>query len=322
MTNAVRIAIAVALVAASTSALAQSWPNRPLRIVVPFGPASSPDVLVRSFNEGLAKRLGQPVIIENRPGGGGNTATDYVSKQAPDGYTLLVSTNGPLVYNTVMYKSLPYDPFKDLAPITLAGSQPNVCAVSPSVGASNVREWVEAMRKNPGKFNFSSTGIGSMSHLSVEIIKMRTNTFAVHIPYASSPLAITAILQGDVHMACVPAVAVMPQARAGKLRAIAITSGQRNPQFPEIPTLRESGFPEIEAIAWMAILAPAKTPPEIVARLNKDIVETLKQPDTVERLQRAFIDVIGSSPDELGRWMQDELKRWTPVIKRSGATVE
>jgi tripartite-type tricarboxylate transporter receptor subunit TctC len=299
-----------------------AWPTRPVRIVVPYAPSSSPDVLVRSMSEALAKRLGQPVVVENRPGAGGNTGTDYVSKAAPDGYTLIVSTNGPLVYNTVMYKSLPYDPFRDLAPITLAGAQPNVCAVSPSMGANNVREWVEALRRNPGKFNFSSTGVGSMSHLSVEIIKLRTNTFAVHIPYASSPLAITAILQGDVHMACVPAVAVMPQARAGKLKAIAVTSAERNPQFPDIPTLRESGFPEIEAIAWMALLAPAKTPPEIVQRLNRDMVETLKQPDVVERLQRAFIDPIGSTPEALGRWMQDELKRWTPVIKRSGATVE
>lgn len=313
---------AVTCLLAASAAAAQSYPSRPLRIVVPYAPASSPDVLVRAINDSLARRLGQPVVIENRPGAGGNTGTDYVSKAAPDGYTLVVSTNGPLVYNTVMYRKLPYDPFTDLAPVTLAAGQPNVCAVSPQIGASNVREWVEAMRRNPGKFNFSSTGVGSMSHLSVEIIKMRTNTFAVHIPYASSPLAVTAILQGDVQMACVPAVAVMPQVRAGKLRAVAITSADRNPQFPEVPTLKEAGFPEIEAIAWMAILAPGRTPPEIVARLNQEIVETLKQPDTLERLNRAFIDPIGSSPEQLARWMQDELKRWTPVIKRSGATVD
>lgn len=300
----------------------QPWPARPLRIVVPFGPASSPDVLARAFSDRLSQRLGQPVVVENRPGASGNLGTDIVAKAAPDGYTLLISTNGPLVYNTVLMKSIPYDPFKDFAPVTLAAAQPNVCAVSPSVGAKTVRELIDAMKKNPGKFNYSSTGVGSMSHLSVEIIKMRTNTFAVHIPFASSPLAITAILQGDVQLACVPPVAVMPQVRAGKLIAVAVTSGNRNPLFPEIPTLKESGFPEIEALAWMAVVMPAKTPPEIVSRLSREITDILKMPETVDRLQKAFIDVIASTPEGLAKHMADELKRWTPVIKRSGATID
>lgn len=314
--------VAGMLVASTSIAQAQSWPQRPVRIVVPYAPASSPDVLVRAFNDRLSQRLGQPVLIENRPGAGGNTGTDHVAKAAPDGYTLVVSTNGPLVYNTMMYRSLPYDPFKDLAPISLAAAQPNVCAIGPGIAANSVKEWVEALKRNPGRYNFSSTGIGSMSHLSIELIKARTNSFAVHIPYASSPLAVTAILQGDVHMACLPPVAVMPQVKAGKMKALAVTSAERNKLFPEVPTMTEAGFPEIQALAWMAILAPAKTPGEVINRLHQEIADALRQPDTVARLQKAYIDVIASTPAQLSAFMNEELERWSPVIRRSGAKVE
>jgi tripartite-type tricarboxylate transporter receptor subunit TctC len=315
---------AVALCAALTApaAVAQAnWPTKPIRLVVPFPPASSPDVLVRAFNERLGQRLGQPVVIENRPGAGGVSGTNSVAKAEPDGYTLLVSVNGPLVYNTQMSKSLPYDPFKDFAPVTLAASQASICAASTQVGAKNMREFTELMRRSPGKFNYGSTGVGSLSHLAPEIMKMRTDTFAVHIPYASSPLAVTAILQGDVQYGCLPPVAIMPQVLAGKMVPLAVTTGTRSPLFPDIPTLKETGFPDVEATAWMAIVAPARTPPEIVRRLNAEIVDALKQPETVERLRRAYIDVVASTPEGLARHMQDELTRWTPVIKRSGATL-
>ena len=223
-----RTLLAAALCLGVAPVLAQAnWPSKPIRIVVPYGPGSSPDVLVRLFSDKLGKTLGQPVIVENKPGAGGNTGTDYVAKAAPDGYTFLVSTNGPLVYSTVFNPKLPYDPFKDLAPVTLAGVQPNVCAVSNDMKVDDVKGWVAAMKKDPGKYNYSSTGVGSMSHLSVEIVKLKSDSYAVHLPYASSPLAILAIMQGDVQFACVPPVAVMPQAKAGKLKAIAVTSAKR-----------------------------------------------------------------------------------------------
>ncbi len=318
----IRITAALVGLTLALGAQAQTWPVRPIRLVVPFPPGSSPDVLVRSFNERLGQRLGQPVIIENRPGGGGITGTNAVAKADGDGYTLLVSTNGPLVYNTQMSKNLPYDPFKDFVPVTLAAAQSSICAAGVQVGAKNMGEFIEQMKRNPGKFNFSSTGVGSLSHLAVEIMKIRTGTFAVHIPYASSPLAVTAILQGDVQFGCLPPVAIMPQVLAGKMVPLAVTTGQRNPLFPDIPTLREAGFPEVEALAWMAIVAPAKTPPEIVARLNREITDALRQPETVERLRRAYIDVIASTPEGLAQHMQSELSRWTPVIKRSGASID
>ncbi len=323
MTSRRCLLLAALLCAIAGPVAAQTkWPTRTIRIVVPYAPGSSPDVLARLLTDKLAQRLGQPVIVDNKPGAGGNTGTDFVAKAAPDGYTFLVSTNGPLVYSTVFNPKLPYDPFKDLAPVTLAGGQPNVCAVSNDMKVSDVKGWVQAMRDNPGKYNYSSTGVGSMSHLSVEILKLKTNSFAVHLPYASSPAAIFAILQGDVQFACVPPVAVMPQAKAGKLKAIAVTTATRSALAPELPTLKESGFPDIQALAWMAIMAPAKTPPDIINRMNKEIVAILKEPDTQQKLTTAYMEAIGSTPEELTKWMNEERDRWAPVIKHVGLKAE
>jgi tripartite-type tricarboxylate transporter receptor subunit TctC len=317
------LAIAALLAVAAAPAAAQSaWPNKPVRIVVPYAPGSSPDVLIRIMGEKLGPRLGQPLVIENRAGAGGNTGTDHVAKATPDGYTFLVSTNGPLVYSTVFNPKLPYDPFKDLAPVTLAGGQPNVCAVSNDMNVADVKAWVAAMRQNPGKYNYSSTGIGSMSHLSIEILKLRTDSFAVHLPYASSPQAITAILQGDVHFACVPPVAVMPQAKAGKLKAVAVTSAKRSALVPGVPTLAESGFPEIQALAWMALMAPARTPADVIERMNREMVAVLNDPEVRNKLATAYIEPIGSTPAELAKWMTEERTRWAPVIKHAALKAE
>ncbi len=310
---------AAALVATAPAAAQAPWPTvKPIRIVVPYGPGSSPDVLVRLFSDKVGKSLGQTVIVENKPGAGGNTGTDHVAKSAPDGYTFLVSTNGPLVYSTVFNTKLPYDPFKDLAPVTLAGVQPNVCAVSNDLHVNDVKGWVEAMKKEPGKYNFSSTGVGSMSHLSVEIVKLKSGSHAVHLPYASSPLAVLAIMQGDVQFACVPPVAVMPQHKAGKVKAVAVTSAKRSKLVPDIPTMAESGFPDIQALAWMAIMAPAGTPPDIIDRMNKEIVAVLNEPETQQKLATAYMESVGSTPQELAKWMAEERERWAPVIKHVG----
>ena len=311
--------LAAALCAAALPVAAQSgWPTRPVRFVVPYAPGSSPDVLVRLFSDKLSKALGQPVVVENKAGAGGNTGTDFVAKAAPDGYTWLVSTNGPLVYSTVFNPKLPYDPFKDLAPVMLAAVQPNVCAVSNDLKVDSVKGWVEAMKKDPGKYNYSSTGVGSMSHLSVEIVKLKSNSYAVHLPYASSPLAVMAILQGDVQFACVPPVAVMPQAKAGKVKAIAVTSAKRSKLAPELPTMAESGFPDIQALAWMGIMAPAKTPPDIISRMNKEIATILNEPETQQKLATAYMESVASTPEEMGKWMVEERNRWAPVIKHVG----
>ncbi|WP_395058444.1 Bug family tripartite tricarboxylate transporter substrate binding protein [Polaromonas sp.] len=318
-----RCAVATTLALAAVGAMAQpAWPNKPVRIIVPYGAGSSPDVIARIVAEKLAPRLGQPVIIENRAGGGGNNGTGMVAKAAGDGYTYVISTNGPLVYNTVLYKKLPYDPFTELRPVVLAGGQANICAVRSDSGITTLQELVAAMKKEPGKFNFSSTGVGSLSQLGVELLKVKTNTFAVHIPYASSPLAILAILQGDVQFACVPAVAVIPQVKAGKMRTLAVSTAKRSQLTPDIPTMKEAGLPEIENLAWMAIMAPATTPNEIVQRMNTEINAVLAMPDVKEKLHAQYMEPIGGSEQDLQRFMQQELRVMTPIIKRTGISID
>ena len=311
-----------ALAVTAAGAWAQSWPQRPVKIVIPYGAGSSPDVFARVLAERLTPRLGQPVLVENRAGAGGNLGTGFVARATPDGYTFLVSTNGPLVNNVVLYPKLGYDPFKELAPVVLGGWQANVCAVRADSGIRSMKDLVDGMRREPGKYNFSSIGVGSLSHLGVELFKAKTGTFAVHIPYPSSPAAITSILQGDVHFSCVPAVAVMPQVKAGKLTALAVTTGKRSALIPDVPTLRESGFPEVENIAWMAMMAPAGTPAEAIERMNREVNAVLQQPEVRERLAGFYMEPGGGTPAELGRFLADELKTWTPIVKRSGAKID
>lgn len=318
-----RAALAVLLSCAALSSFAADpWPTKPIKLMVPYGAGSSPDVAARIITEKLAARLGQPFIVENRPGAGGNNGTSAVAHAPGDGSTFLISTNGPLVYNTVLYEKLPYDPFKDLKPVVLAGGQANICAVRADSGIHSMRELVAAMKKNPGKFNYSSIGVGSLSQLGVELLKAKTDSYAVHIPYASSPLAIMALLQGDVQFACVPAVAVIPQVKAGKLRALAVSTAQRSQLTPDIPTMREAGLPEVENVAWMAIMAPAGTPDAIVHKMNAEIDAVLKMPDVVQKMNSQYMEPIGGSPEDLRRFMDKELKTMGPVIKRLNMKID
>jgi tripartite-type tricarboxylate transporter receptor subunit TctC len=313
----------VSLALAGSATLAQSdWPNKPIRIVVPYGAGSSPDVIARLMGDKLSAKLGQPVIVENRAGAGGNTGTGVVAKAAGDGYSYVISTNGPLVYNTVLYSNLSYDPFKELRPVILAGGQANVCAVRADSGITSLKELVAAMKKDPGKFNFSSTGVGSLSQLGVELLKVKTDTFAVHIPYASSPLSVLAVLQGEVQFACVPGVAVMPHVKSGKLRALAVSTAKRSSMMPDIPTMKEAGLPEIENLAWMALMAPSSTPDAIVQRMNQEINTILAMPDVKEKLNSYYMEPIGGSTQDLANFMQTELRVMTPVIKRTGVKVD
>ncbi len=314
--------LALSLLTLTATAQPAAWPSKPVKLIVPYGAGSSPDVLARIIGDKLAPRLGQPVVVENLPGAGGNNGTGAVAKGAADGYTFVVSTNGPLVYNTVLYKKLPYDPFNELRPVVLAGGQANVCAVRADAGINTLKDLVAAMKKHPGTFNFSSTGVGSLSHLGVELLKVKTDTYAVHIPYASSPLAVLAILQGDVQFACVPAVAVLPHVKSGKLRTLAVSTAQRSPLTPDIPTMKEAGLPEIESIAWMAVMAPAGTPTEVVQRLNREINAVLAMPEVREKMHAQYMEPIGSTPEALQSFMQQELRVMTPIIKRTGITID
>lgn len=307
---------------AAARAQAAEWPTRSVRIIVPFGPGSTPDVLARLVADRLGPALKQTVIVENRPGAGGNVGTDAVAKAAPDGYTIGASITGPLVNNTVLYRKLPYDPFRDLVPITLAATQPNVLAVSSELGVSTVRELMELLRRNPGKYNYASVGAGTVAHLSMELIKAKTGTFIVHVPYNASPAAVLSILQGDTHMASLAPLAVLPQVRAGKLKALAVTTRERSVFVPEVPTFKEAGIADIEATAWIGIVAPARTPQPIVDRLNREIVAILKDPGVAEKLRAVYMDPVGDSPQAFAAFMQDELRRWSPVIRRAGVTID
>jgi tripartite-type tricarboxylate transporter receptor subunit TctC len=298
------------------------WPSRPIRIVIPYGAGSSPDVFARIVAERLAVRLGQPVIVENRAGAGGNLGTGVVAKAPGDGYTFLISTNGPLVYNTVLYSKLGYDPFTELRPVVLGGGQANVCAVRADSNIHTLKELVADMKVKPGAYNFSSTGVGSLSQLGVELLKVKTGTYAVHIAYASSPLAVLAVLQGDVQFACVPAVAVLPQVKAGKMRALAVSTATRSQLTPDIPTMKEAGLPEIENVAWMAMMAPATTPTEIVNRMNQEVNAVLALPDVREKMFAQYMEPIGGSTEQLQKFMQQELRVMTPIIKRTGIKSE
>ena len=316
--------LGAAFLAAATlgAAQAQDYPVRPVRIIVPFGAGSTPDIFVRTVSERVAASLTQALVIENRVGAGGNVGTDVVAKAAPDGYTIGVSITGALVNNTLLYKTMPYDPFTDLAPITFGVHQPNVIAVSPALGVNSMQELFALLKKSPGKYNYASIGAGSLSHLSMELIKDKTGTFVVHIPYASSPAAVTSVIAGDTHIASLAPLAVMPQVQGGRLKALAISTPQRSPLLPNIPTFKEAGILDVEASAWMGVIAPAKTPPAIIERLNRAFVAAMRDPATVEKLKSQYMDPAPSTPAEFAAFMQEELKRWTPVIRRSGATVD
>ena len=317
-----RCAVLLAAACLGSAAFAEGWPDRPIHIVIPYGPGSSPDVFARLIAEKISPRLGQAVVIDNKPGAGGDNGTGSVAKAAGDGYTFLVSTNGPLVYNTVIYKNLGYDPFTELRPVVLGGEQANVCAVRADSGITSLGGLVKAMKANPGKYNFASTGVGSLSQLGVELLKAKTDTFAVHIPYASSPLAILALLQGDVQFACVPAVSVMPQVKSGKLRPLAVSTAARSALMPNIPTMKEAGLSGIENTAWMAFMAPASTPTDVVDRMNKEINAALLLPDVREKLAGMYMEPAGGTPAELHTFMEHELAVMKPIIKRSGTKQE
>jgi len=316
-------AVAVSGLAAAACLLpamaqSQAWPAQPLKVIVPFGPGSSPDQVARVVGDKLGVLLGQAVVVENRPGASGNIGTNAIAKAVPDGYTFGVSITGPLVNNTVLFDSLPYDPAKDLSPLTLAVHQPNVLVVPASSGIGSVAQLLEALKKDSNRFNFPSTGAGTVSHLSVELMLQRIGASAVHAPYPSSPAALTSLLSGDTQFAALPPIAVMPMVRDGRLTALAVTSSKRSALLPDIPTLGEAGVPGIEGSAWIGFVAPAKVPAEIQKRLSDALIAALKDPDVARKLQAQYMEPAATTPQAFRRYMDDELQRWAPLIKKLG----
>jgi tripartite-type tricarboxylate transporter receptor subunit TctC len=299
---------------------AQEWPTRPVRIVVPFGAGSTPDVVARLIADHLQKKLGQPFVIDNKPGASGNIGTDAVAKAAPDGATIGVSIGGPLAINTLLFSKLPYNPQTDIAPITQLVTQPSVLAINSNVKVNSVGELVALLKREPDKFNFGSIGNGSLSHLAMEAIALKSGTQMVHVPYASSPAAVTAIIRGDVQMGCLPAIAVTPQAASGAVKILAVSTAKRSPYLPQIPTLKEAGI-DVEADAWMGMIAPAHTPEPIVARIRREVVEALGTAAVRDKLATQLMEPIGNSPAEFRARIDGEIARWAPVIKAANIKV-
>lgn len=307
---------------AAGSAFAQAdYPNKPIRLLVPFGAGSTPDVFARTLTDHAGKTLGQTFVIENRAGAGGNVATNLVAKAAPDGYTIGVSITGPLVNNTMIYDNLPYDPFKDIQPITFGVHQGNVLAVSSSLGVNNMRELMALLRANPGKYNYASVGVGTLSQLSMEAIKALTNSFIVQVPYASSPAAVMSVLQGDTHMVSLAPLAVMPQVQAGKMKVLAVSTAKRLPQLPDVPTFRESGV-ALDGSAWIGVIGPAGMPPVVVQKLNQAFVGAMRDPAVLAKLRAQYMEPEPGTPDQFAAYMRGERDKWGPVIKRAGIKAE
>ena len=318
-----RLVAALVALAVSFASAADWQPTKPLRIVVPFAPGGQPDVVARALAEPLSKSLGQPVIVENRPGAGGNIAAEAVAKSAPDGHTLLMGTNGPLAVSPALYRNLPYDPLKDLAPVTLVGTSPNLIAVNPSTGVTTLKALVEKAKAEPGKLNFSSVGKGSISQLSMELLNSVAGIQTVHIPYNGGAPAVTALIAGDVQILSLNPTALVPQMQAGKARVLAQTSARRSPLIPDIPTVAESGYPGFEADVWMAVMAPAKTPPEAIQRLNVELVKIIRDAELRSKLwDRQWIDPIGSSPEEVAAVIRREGEKWARTVKAAGIALE
>ena len=309
------------LLAAMAPGMAQTWPTKTVKIMVPFGAGSTPDVVARIIADQLGQKYpGSVFLVENKPGASGNLGTDAVAKAAPDGATIGISIGGPLAINTLLFSSLPYNPQKDIAAVTQLITQPSALAVNPELKVNNVAELVTLLKANPGKYNFASIGNGSLSHLAMEAVAIKAGAKLVHVPYASSPQAITAVIRGDAQMACLPAISVTPQAAAGKVKILAVSTAKRSPYLPDVPTLKESGI-DVEADAWMGMIAPGDTPKAIIDQINKDVVAIIKQPTVGTKLATQLMEPVGSTPEEFRARIDGEIARWAPVIKAANVKV-
>jgi tripartite-type tricarboxylate transporter receptor subunit TctC len=317
-----RLTKAIAGVAAflglASAAAAQSWPAGNVRIIVPFAAGSTPDTVARLVGEKLQSRTGRAFIVENRPGAGGNTGTDAVAKAAPDGATIGLSILGPLAMNRVLMKSMPYDPFKDIAPITLLTLQPSVLAVSNQMGVASAGELIALMRKHPGKYNYASIGRGSLSHLTMALIASKSGVEVVHVPFTGSPQAALALVQNEVQMTVLPAISVTPLAADGKMRILAVTSSQRSAVLPDTPTLKEAGVEGVEASAWNAMIAPAATPSAMIDQMHAHIAAALDDPELRAKFSAQIMEPRSMRPDELRRFIAEEFERWSAVVKAAG----
>lgn len=315
------LAVAVAVLGTVPAAFAQSWPDKPVRILVPAPAGSSLDVLARTIGDKLKDKHNQPFIVENKPAAGGTVATAEVAKSAPDGHTLLLGFNGPLSTGPLIQK-VPYDVAKDLAPVIITSSQPSVLAVNASLPIKNVGELVAYAKANPGKVNYASVGNGSSSHLVAELLKSMAGFDAVHVPFNGSPPAVLSTVQGETQMIFAVMQPLQAQIQAGKLRPIAVTTAKRFPLLPELPAIAESGYAGFEALAWNGLVVAAGTPRPVIDRINAEANAVFKMPDVLQKLNGLGFDLIGGSPQDFARLLASEHERWSTVVKKLGLKVD
>nr|WP_145551044.1 tripartite tricarboxylate transporter substrate binding protein [Variovorax boronicumulans] len=323
-------AAALAACAQALPVLAQSgWPNKPIRMVVPFAPGGTTDILARAVAVELTKSLGQPVVVDNKAGAGGNIGADIVAKAAPDGYTILMGTVGTHAINKWLYDKMPYDPVKDFAPISLVAGVPNVMVVNADKARAlkihNVQDFIAYAKANPGKLNMASSGNGTSIHMAGELFKTMTGAYMVHFPYKGSGPALMDMVGGNMDVMFDNLPSALQQIKAGKLTALAVTSAQRSAALPDVPTVEQAGGPALkgfEASSWFGLLAPAGTPPEIVNRIQQDVAKAIKTPEVSERLLAQGAIPSGNTPQQFAALIAAELKKWQPVVKASGAKVD
>ena len=306
----------------SANTYADEYPTKPIRIIVPAAAAGPTEITTRLLATELTKTLKQPIIIEAKPGGGGNIGMNMVAKAAPDGYTIGIATTGTHAINQTLYKSMPFDPIKDFAPITLLVQYPLIFVVNPSVPAKNVKEFIAYAKENPGKLNRASGGSGTSMHLSGELFQSMTNLNIPHIPYKGSAPALTDLAGGQVQLMFDSMITALPLVKDGKLRALAVTGDKRSPAVPDIPTIAESGVPGYSAVGWIGAVAPAGTPPEIINKLNAAFVAALKNPEIRAKLLAQAAEPVGNTPAEFAAFIKFETQKWSKTVKDSGASVD
>jgi len=315
-----RLALALLLAAACHAAQAQ-YPNRPVKMIVPFPPAGATDIVGRILAQKLGERLGQPVVVENKPGAGGAIGSDFVAKSAPDGYTLLMATSSTHSIGPVLQK-LPYDPLKDFAPVTHVANVPNVLIVSPQLPVGTMGEFIAYAKARPGQLNFASSGVGTIVHLNGELFKMLAGVDLVHVPYKGTALAIPDLANGSIAMLFDSLASVQPHIKSGKARPLAVNAPQRSALLPEVPTLAEAGMPAFDRYTWFGMFAPAGTPREIVARVQTEVVAALKAPDLLERFTAVGAEPVGSSPEQFVERIKSDATKWAEVIKAANVKVQ
>ena len=311
-----RCALAAAAALLACSAVAQSFPSKPIRVIIPFVPGGSSDIVGRAIGSKFQQLLGQPAVVENKPGANGAIAAEFVAKAEADGHTILVGSIGVFAINAALFKDLRYDPVRDFAPISLAVTTPNVLITKPSLAAKSVTELVALDKK--GRLAYCSSGTGSSDHLTAELLKQLSGGQAVHVPYRGGAACQTDIMGNQVDYSFQNLGAVTNYIKAGRMKALAVTAEARNPQLPDVPTAVEAGFADLVVTSWQAAAAPAKTPPAVVAKLNQATIAALQSAEVRERMQNIGFDVVASSPQEFGRFMREEVERWTRVVQKGG----